>query len=114
MIARRQQALDKESAVKKVIQELLDNDCFISSAEVVVKACQQKGIEEVKIKYAQDQMHDMGLKYKKVKHISMQGNSEKSLVLRQRWALTFLGQDLKHKNVISVDETWLGMADMRK
>ena len=45
---------------------------------------------EVTASYVKEQMHVVGLKYGKVKHISMGGNSEKSLVLRQRWALAFL------------------------
>ena len=28
--------------------------------------------------------------------------------------MAFLAQDLKHKNVINLDETWLGMADFRR
>ena len=59
-------------------------------------------------------MHAMGLKYQKVNAIPWQGNSEKSLVLRQKWAEAFLNIDLKNINVINIDETWLGMADFRR
>ena len=44
----------------------------------------------------------------------MQGNSDKCLVLRQRWAMSFLSLDWRNKNVINIDETWLGMTDFRK
>jgi len=59
-------------------------------------------------------MLSMGMKYKKIKNISWQGNSEKSLVLRQQFAIRYL--DIDHKNfiVINVDETWLGMLDYRR
>ena len=69
---------------------------------------------DVTISYVLEQMSILGLKYCKVKHISMKGNSEKCLVLRQRWALAFLGLDFKAKNVINIDETWLGMSDFRR
>jgi hypothetical protein len=59
-------------------------------------------------------MQNQRLIYRKVKHISVQSNSERCLVLRQRWAMSFLELDHRHKNVINVDETWLGTADMRK
>ena len=59
-------------------------------------------------------MHQLGLKYKKIKRISFQGNSEKSLILRQQWALNFLATDFTKKNYLSVDETWLGMSDFRR
>ena len=33
---------------------------------------------------------DLGMKYRKIKTVSLHSNSEKNLVLRQRWALEFL------------------------
>ena len=54
------------------------------------------------------------MKYRKLNKIPMQGNSERSLVLRQQWALAFLRQDLSQKIVLNVDETWLGMSDFRR
>ena len=56
----------------------------------------------------------MKLSYKKVKNISMQTNSERSLVLRQQWAVSFLNLPLKHKNVWNIDETWIGLSDFRR
>ena len=88
-------------------------DCFISSVQIVIDEVKQRLDLDVKPSYVLEQMKLLGLKYSKVKHISMQGNSERSLVLRQRWAITFLGQDFR-KNIINVDETWLGMTDFRR
>ena len=63
---------------------------YISSCKEVVKAVKTKLGMTLTNTYVADQMKSMGLKYQKVKHISWQGNSEKSLVLRQRWAISFL------------------------
>jgi hypothetical protein len=60
------------------------------------------------------QMKELGLSWKKVKQVAIQSNSVRCLVLRQRWAISFLEMDLKSKNWINIDETWLGMADFRK
>ena len=60
------------------------------------------------------QLHLLGLKYKKVKHISMNGNSDKSLILRQQFALKFLDIDHKAKNILNLDETWLNISDFRR
>ena len=49
-----------------------------------------------------------------MQHIAVQGNSEKTLVLRQRWALTYLQLNHQYKNVWNIDETWLGMMDFRR
>ena len=38
-------------------------------------------------------MKDLGYKFRKVNHIAMSANSERSLVLRQQWAVTLLGED---------------------
>ena len=78
-------------------------------------------VKEVELRYqlkvnrdqARKQMQNQRLVYRKVKHVAVQSNSERCLVLRQRWAMSFLELDLKHKNVINIDETWLGMADWR-
>ena len=45
----------------------------------------------------------MRLVYRKVKHISQQGNSEKCLVLRQAWSMNFLQMDFKNKLMINID-----------
>jgi hypothetical protein len=49
----------------------------------------------------------MLMKYKKVKLIPFLANSQKSLVLRQQFALVML--DLLHqgKRILNIDETWL-------
>ena len=33
---------------------------------------------------------ELGMRYRKIKTVSLHSNSEKNLVLRQRWALEFL------------------------
>ena len=53
------------------------------------------------------------MRYRKVRHIPMAGNSERSLVLRQQWALAFLQLPPKTR-LICLDETWLGMSDFRR
>ena len=58
--------------------------------------------------------HHMGMRYKKVKATSWQANSNRSLILRQQFAKSFLNQDLHKKNIINIDETWLGMSDFRR
>ena len=59
-------------------------------------------------------MKKLRIVYRKVKQIAVQANSERCLVLRQRWAISFLELDHKNKNIINIDETWLGMSDFRK
>ena len=111
---KRDQDIMLRSTTQKVIMDLLEEDAFISSAQIVVDEVKERVDLEVKVAYVTKQMHAMGLKYMKAKHISMQGNSERSLVLRQQWALRFFELDFKAINIINVDETWLGMTDFRR
>ena len=53
-------------------------------------------------------MRGLGMRFVKVHHIALSANSERSLVLRQQWAIKLLQQDLMNKTLYSLDETWLG------
>ena len=57
---------------------------------------------------------ELGMRYRKIKTVSLHSNSVNNLVLRQRWSLEFLAQARKKKVFINVDETWLGMSDFRR
>ena len=56
---------------------------------------------------------ELEMRFRKIKTVSLHSNSEKNLVLRQRWALEFLTQARKKKVFLTFDETWLGMSDFR-
>ena len=57
---------------------------------------------------------DLRMRYKVVKPLSWMTNSQKNLILRQKFALAFLDIDLSKKVVLNIDETWLGMSDFRR
>jgi hypothetical protein len=97
-----------------VIQELLDEDTFIRNIQQVIEELQQRHQLDVKPEFVRKQMAQMRISYKKVKQINVTANSERSMVLRQRWALQFLSMDWRNKNCINIDETWLGMTDFRR
>ena len=53
--------------------------------------------------FVSQQMKALRVTYKKAKHISVQGNSAKSLIFRQRWSMWYLNQDSRTKRYINVD-----------
>ena len=57
---------------------------------------------------------DLGMRYKKIVPIAWTANSHRNLILRQRFALAFLGIDLDKKVILNIDETWIGMSDFRR
>jgi len=57
---------------------------------------------------------DHFMRYRDIKDTAIHSNSEKNLVLRQRWALEYLSLLKNKKNFLNIDETWLGMSDFRR
>ena len=57
---------------------------------------------------------DCELSYRKIKAISIHGNSARNLILRQQFAVKFLQLSNPNKVFLNVDETWLGMSDFRR
>ena len=51
--------------------------------------------------------NELDLRYKRIKEISWQGNSDKNKILRQQFTKTLLKVDFSKKTVINIDETWL-------
>lgn len=59
-------------------------------------------------------MKSKGMSYRKVKHIPIGANSNRNLILRQRWVMAVLERDHKSRVYLNIDETWLGMSDFRR
>ena len=88
---------------------------FIDSVQSV-KKCLQDTMEvnapEHEIRHVM--RHDLNMKYRKVLPVSIHGNSEKNLVLRQQFARNMINLLKAGKTLLNVDETWLGMTDFRR
>ena len=55
-----------------------------------------------------------GMRYRKVKHIPLGTNTDRNLILRQRYVMAVLKKDHKSRVYLNIDETWLGMSDFRR
>ena len=87
---------------------------MISGGKVITNAKQVQ--LQVKVKHELDLTvahvqralrKDLGLGYRRMRKIPIQGNSERCLVLRQQYALTMLPLLKSGKRIINVDETWI-------
>ena len=101
--------------IKNVVQISNDFRSVIDSAKAVAEGINAEGRKPVKESTVRSVMREeLGMRFRKIKTVSLHSNSEKNLVLRQRWALEFLAQARKKKVFLNVDETWLGMSDFRR
>ena len=57
---------------------------------------------------------DLDMSFKKIQEVSLRTNSEKNLVLRQRFAVNLIQVLRSGKRVLNIDQTWLGMSDFRR
>ena len=105
----------RRQQIKRNLEIKNDFGCIIDSAKAVANELSANRAEQIKESEVRSVMkEDLGMRYRKIKTVSLHSNSEKNLVLRQRWALEFLNQARKRKIFLNVDETWIGMSDFRR
>ena len=75
--------MHKINEVQKVLNDMNEKDVFIDSCKSVGEVVNQNNVHVCKPKEIRKIMKDLGYKYRKVNHIAMSANSERSLVLRQ-------------------------------
>ena len=99
----------------RLVMEKMNRDDFIDSAANIKKEVKEKLEKDVSKKQVLNVMKkDCELSYRKLKRISVHSNSEKNLVLRQRFALEMIKFGKQKKVLLNIDESWLGMSDFRK
>ena len=115
MMARNASKAAMRELVKKNVEIKNDFNCIIDSSKAVANDMNATYAEQVTENTVRSVMkEELDMRYRKIKTISLHSNSEKNLVLRQRWALEFLTQARRKKVFINIDETWLGMSDFRR
>ena len=57
---------------------------------------------------------DFNMKYARIENLSMKQNSDNNRMLRQQWALAYLGLLKNKKVVLNIDESWLDQTDYRR
>jgi hypothetical protein len=73
------------------VEELNSKREVIDSAAHVIKSLTNEHYIKTTEQEVRDVMkRELGMSYRKIKQVSLHSNSEKNLVLRQRWALEFL------------------------
>jgi hypothetical protein len=105
----------QRDTIEQLVGDLNQSRSIIDSAKDVVTMVNELAEAPVTEQLVRSVMkEELGMSYRKIKTVSLHSNSEKNLVLRQRWAIEFLAQARKKKVFINIDETWLGMSDFRR
>ena len=112
--AKRDEWIAKEKVIGRVVDQLILEDAFIDSCHQVVDQVNLESSILVKEYEVRKVMNQKGMRYKKIKHVPLTANTEKNMILRQRWAMAVLDKDHKSKVYLNIDETWLGMSDFRR
>ena len=88
---------------------------IIDSAKAVRKALLENDeLDATEREIRQVMREDLGMRYRKLVPVSIHGNSEKNLVLRQQFAMKMIELLREGKNLLNVDQTWLNMTDFRR
>ena len=115
IMSRRDSSEAQREYIKKHVEVKNDFGSIIDSAKAVandINTQDNMAVTERDVRSVMQEELDM--RFRRIKTVSLHSNSEKNLVLRQRWALEFLTQARKKKVFLNVDETWLGMSDFRR
>ena len=114
-ITARQVSQLKRQIIADLVAQMVEEDDFIDSVASVRDAVEEEvdvAVTEAEVRAVM--VEDLGMSYRKVKPLSLQANCEKNIILRQRWALAFVGLLQTKRRLLNIDETWLGMSDFRR
>ena len=106
--AREKLEVDQRAAIKEAVGSFTREGKAISSTKLVRDQVREDAGLEVGTKLVRQVLKtDLKLSFIKAKKFHPQTNSQRSLVLRQQYALEMLKLHEKRKRIINLDETWL-------
>ena len=112
---REQSRLTKSTRVVDAVNEILATRKNLWRTAQVVEHIQSKYDCQVKPHYVSFILRNcLKMRYRKVKRVPFQGNSERCMILRQQFGAFMLDVLVSGKRVINVDETWINESDFRK
>ena len=96
------------------MDELIAEDAFVDNCRTVIERLEGRTDFKFTEAEARKVMKSKGMTYRKVVHIPIGANSNRNLILRQRWVMAALDRDHKQRVYLNINETWLGMSDFRR
>jgi len=94
--------------IKEVTLGMIEQDAVIDKAEMVaINVKRDYDFKPSNKLVRQVFRQDLGMKYQKLKKLAYQGNSERSLILRQQFSMKMLELLEQGKRILNIDETWI-------
>lgn len=115
MLALQDMKEGEQNNIKQLLMSRLDRYEVIDSVKAITASINQEAnaqFSETKVKHVMK--CQLGMSFKKIKDVSLQENSARSLILRQQFAIRYIEAAMKKKRIINIDQTWLGMEDFRR
>ena len=72
----------KEAVIMKAVEQLIKEDAFVDSCQAVVTRTLELGVPDCTEREAMKVMKAVGMRYRKVKHVPINANSNRNLILR--------------------------------
>jgi hypothetical protein len=83
LLSTRETKEQERAKIKSIVQEMVEKDQVLDSVEMVTKEIKSSHGVEAKASLVQKVMRvDLGLRWRKIKEVSLQENSVRNLVLR--------------------------------
>ena len=115
LLQKDEHAVVKVQVVKTMVECMLLEGQIIDSAESVCNRIDDELEIDMTPQFVRTVMtKEMGMSYRKILKASYHSNSPQNRILRQQWALKFIELWEAGYTFLNIDETWLGMSDMRK
>ena len=106
--SKRDSKMSQEAKIREVVDDMISRDTFIDKKAAVVKALKEEhGLEVKEHEVAKVMKEELRMSFSKVLPIPCGGNTVKSLIWRQQFALSFLKHDLRKTIFLNVDEVSL-------
>ena len=107
----------RQQQISKVIKQYIESGKTISRAQDILDLLPPPSNNELPIRIEhihQVLKEDHDMSYRKILILSPNQNSDQNLILRQQWAIVYLGILKNKKRIINIDESWVSLTDFRR
>jgi hypothetical protein len=115
LLSKQEEQKAERQRIAEALLGLTGRSGFLESVAYCAKELEKQGFRGLNVLLVRAVMReDLGMRYRKVRELSLHENSVRNLVLRQRWGMRLLQLASQRTRIVNIDESWLGMEDFRR